>query len=117
MRNILFVLCLCILLITGCTKTINYSKEDMINKIIKENNYIIVDVRTKNEYDSGHIKGAINIPYDTINEEIELDKEKTILLYCKSGVRSSKAYKLLKELNYNVIDLGSYENAKKMFND
>ena len=89
----------------------------MIKKVIKENNYIIVDVRTENEYNSCHIKRAINIPYDTINEETDLDKEKTILVYCKSGVRSSKAYKLLKELNYSVIDLGSYENAKKMFNN
>ena len=81
--------------------------------MISKDNYIIVDVRTKEEYDSGHIEGALNIPYDTIDKDVELDKEKIVLVYCKSGARSTKAYNTLKSLGYNTINLGSKENAEK----
>ena len=94
----------------GCsnkTKT-----ESSLDEIISKNNYIIIDVRTKDEYDDSHIKGAINIPYDEINEETELDKNKTILVYCKSGVRSNKAYNTLKDLGYNVVDLGAFDSIE-----
>ena len=70
--------------------------------------YIIVDVRTKDEYDEGHLVGAINIPYDEIDENVELDKEKLILVYCKSGNRSAVAYNMLINLGFNVYDMGAY---------
>ena len=69
-----------------------------------------MDVRTSEEYKEGHVKGAINIPYDEINENVELDKEKTILVYCKSGRRSKVAYDQLTSLGYEVYDLGAYDN-------
>ena len=95
------------LIIAGCGKE-KSSEEKSLKEIMKENNYIILDVRTKEEYDSGHIVGAINIPYDEINADTKLDKKKTILVYCKSGVRSRKAYETLKKLKYDVVDLGAY---------
>ena len=85
----------------------------MIDKTLSENNYIVVDVRTKEEYNNGHIKNAINIPYDTIDKDTKLEKSKTIFVYCKSGARSAKAYVILKKLKYNVVNLGSYDKAKK----
>ena len=90
---------------TGCGK-----EEKSLDMILAENNYIIVDVRTQSEYNESHIKNAINIPYDEIDNNVDLDKAKTILVYCKSGVRSNKAYITLKQLGYDVIDLGSYTN-------
>ena len=48
------------------------------------------------------MKGAINIPYDEIDENVELSKEKTILVYCRSGKRSSIAYEQLTSLGYEV---------------
>ena len=74
-------------------------------------NYIVVDVRYDYEYSEGHVVNSINIPYDTINSNINLDKNKTILVYCKSGKRSKIAYDKLKELNYDVIDLGAYDKV------
>ena len=74
-----------------------------------ENNYEIIDVRTSSEYATGHVKGAINIPYDEIDENTKLDKNKTILVYCKSGKRSSIAFETLKKLGFKVYDLGAYE--------
>lgn len=80
-------------------------------KIMKEKpGYIIVDVRTQSEYDSGHIKGAICIPNETIGSgEIELlpDKNATILVYCRSGRRSKEAAAKLAAGGYtNVYEFG-----------
>ena len=71
---------------------------------------LILDVRTKEEFDSGHIKDAILLPYDEIKEKAQgviTDKNQTILVYCRTGRRSAIAAKDLIELGYtNVIDFG-----------
>ena len=70
---------------------------------------IIVDVRSSQEYLEGHLKGAISIPYYEINKNVYnilKDKNKDIILYCQSGVRSKQAYKKLIKLQYkNVYNL------------
>ena len=76
MKKILIILVLS-LMMCGCNTT---SKNEEIKNLMKENEYIIVDVRTKEEYQQSHIEGAINIPYDEINEEVSLDKEKLIFI-------------------------------------
>jgi len=82
----------------------------------KQNNgAIIVDVRSSQEYEEGHICGAINIPEYKINCNIDKvlpNKEKEIVLYCSSGIRSKDAYKKLVKLGYkNVYNLyGGIEN-------
>jgi len=103
MKKIIMILFICLITI-GCTKV---EKVDL-NKIIETNNYIIVDVRTKEEFAEGHLVDAINIPYDQIDENVVLDKEKTILVYCRSGKRSSIAYKTLENLGFKVYDMGAY---------
>jgi rhodanese-related sulfurtransferase len=70
---------------------------------------IIVDVRTQAEYDEGFIPNAILIPNESIDgEPMELvDKDATILVYCRSGNRSAQAAKKLVDLGYtNVYDFG-----------
>jgi len=104
MKKILLILVLCLTLCGCSTET----KELDLETVMKENNYIIVDVRTKEEYDEAHLVEAINIPYDEINETTDLDKEKTILVYCRSGNRSSIAYDTLEDLGYTVYDLGAF---------
>ena len=72
--------------------------------------YILVDVRTKEEYDEGHIQGAVLIPVDEIADRAQTelpDKEALILVYCRAGVRSKAAAEILVELGYsNVQDIG-----------
>ena len=85
------------------------TEKEKLDKILEGNNYEILDVRTVEEYTEGHVKGAVNIPLDELDEYADLDKTKTILVYCKSGVRSAKAYNILTRLGYNVVDLGAYE--------
>ena len=65
---------------------------------------IIVDVRSSQEFAEGHIEGAINIPEYEIKNNVENilnDKDKEIIVYCSSGVRSLKARKKLAKLGYN----------------
>ena len=105
MKKLSIIICIIVLLlITGC----HNNKKTELEEILEHNNYIIVDVRTNEEYLEGHIKESINIPYDIINEATNLDKNKTIMVYCRSGKRSAIAYNKLKELGYNVYDLGAF---------
>ena len=75
-----------------------------------EQDYIILDVRTEEEFAEGHIEGAILIPDDEITEKAEsilTDKDQQILVYCRSGRRSKNAASLLVELGYtNVKEFG-----------
>ena len=72
--------------------------------------YTLVDVRTQEEYDAGHINGAILIPVNEIKDRAEgelPDKSALILVYCRSGARSRNAAGILVELGYvNVQDIG-----------
>ncbi len=105
MKKIVFII-LGLLLVVGCVD----KNKEQLDKILKENNYIVVDVRTEDEYNEGHVKDSLNIPYDEIDENVDLDKDKTILVYCRSGKRSKIAYDNLKELGYAVFDLGAYDS-------
>ena len=75
----------------------------------QSNGAIVVDVRSSQEYDEGHVVDAINIPDYEINkniEEILTDKNQEIVLYCSMGGRGRKAYRKLSYLGYkNVYNL------------
>ena len=75
-----------------------------------ESGYIIIDARTQEEYDQGHIPGAILIPEYEIADRAEkelLDKDQLILVYCRSGRRSKIAAEELVKLRYtNVKEFG-----------
>jgi len=103
MRKVVLIIVIC-LFIVGCGKT----KIQKYKEIMAKNDYVIIDVRTKEEYNDGHLVGAINIPYDEIDENIDINKETIIFVYCKSGNRSKYAYEILKNLGYTTYDLGSY---------
>ena len=90
---------------------IKYVSMDDIVQIMNENkDYIILDVRTVEEYNEGHIPNAICIPNETINEDVinKLpNKEQLILIYCRSGNRSKQAAQKLNKLGYtNLIEFG-----------
>lgn len=76
---------------------------------------IIIDVRTIDEYNSGHIENSLNIEWqaiDNINEYIAKDEK--IYLYCRSGNRSGKAQNILINIGYkDVINLGGINTAAK----
>ena len=76
---------------------------------IEGNNVQLIDVRTPREFANEHIKDAININYykkELFKKEMEkLNKSKPVYLYCRSGVRSSKSARILKDAGYKVYDL------------
>lgn len=112
LRKISAVLLL-ILGLSGCADSTGYQKMSMvaaIEKMEKENDYVILDVRTKNEYDQGHIPNALLIPNESIDSSIVEklpSKEQTIYVYCRSGNRSKQAANKLLKMGYtDVIDIG-----------
>lgn len=65
---------------------------------------IILDVRSKGEFQSGHIKGSVNIPVDTLKNNLSnLKKDKPIITCCASGMRSASAKSILKSNGYNEV--------------
>ena len=110
-----YSLILCLILITLCAcanDTDNTTKGETImyeqitptqakSIMDSEKDYIILDVREQDEFDAGHISGAILIPYTEIENkvsEIIPDKDKLILVYCRSGRRSKIAAESLYQL-------------------
>ena len=79
---------------------------------------MLIDVRSANEFDSGHIMQASNIPLDKVEMmalSVIRDRNKVLLLHCSSGVRSNMAKKKLTEMGFkNAYNLGSYERARKI---
>ena len=86
------------------------SMEEAVAMMKAQEGYIILDVRTVQEYESGHIPGAICIPNETISDaEIPQlpDKDQLILVYCRSGNRSKQAAAKLARLGYkNIVEFG-----------
>ena len=119
MAMVLFVLCLSMLFV-GCTDAeqeeqvmISYeqiSQEEAKALMESETDYVILDVRTEEEFAEGYITGAILIPDYAIKEKAESmlpDKDQLILVYCRSGRRSKLAASELVTLGYtNVKEFG-----------
>lgn len=66
---------------------------------------VLLDVRTKEEYKSGHVPGAVNIPLDNL-QSAKLDKDKPLFVYCLSGARSSRACSYLKQQGFDAANIG-----------
>lgn len=83
-------------------------------------NTTILDVRTKEEFTSGHVKGALNIDFhaDSFSEQIaKLDKNKNYVLYCRSGNRSGQATLIMKQMGFpQAENLGSLQQASNKLN-
>ena len=70
----------------------------------------LVDVRTPEEFASGHAEGARNIPVDEVGARLaELPRDKPVVVYCASGARSAQAAATLARAGYTVRDMGTLE--------
>ena len=118
MKKLVFLL-LAVMLLTACGQDIendqgavyvNIMAEEAKEIMDSEEGYIILDVRTLEEYDQGHIPGAIVISHEEIAEKAEktlTEKDQLILVYCRSGRRSKIAAEALVELGYtNIKEFG-----------
>lgn len=87
-------------------KNINF---EQAKQILDNEQVLLLDVRTDEEFVTGHIPNAINIPVDELEERLDelQDKNKIILVYCKSGTRSVIACEILAAANYtNIYNMG-----------
>ena len=76
-------------------------------KALLKNGATIVDVRSKAEYQAGHLKGSINIPLDSLGHQLsQLKKDKAIITCCASGMRSASAKSLLKSNGFSEVHNG-----------
>ena len=124
MRKIFMIISAVLCNLLGCTaQQQNFESLDVeaFEKAISDTSVVRLDVRSIDEYASGHIAKAINI--DVMKDDFTtkatslLPKDKTIALYCRSGRRSKKAAGILVENGYKVIELNSgisgWINARK----
>ncbi len=112
-KVIIILVCLFLLGCSNDKKVYSYQKidSDKALEIMHENsNYVILDVRTREEFDEEHLDNALNVPVEEINELIPIDLDSIIFVYCKSGVRSKEAALKLIDMGYMVYDLGGYNN-------
>jgi rhodanese-related sulfurtransferase len=122
MKKLLLLSIPLVLILSACGSSggsvTNLNTPDFAKKI-SDPAVVILDVRTPGEFNEGHIKGAVNVDYEGMNFEGEvnkLDKTKTYAVYCRSGRRSGLAtevmakngFKLIFNLNGGVID---WQNA------
>ena len=84
---------------------------------IKEGAFL-VDVRTPAEFSSGSVKGAVNIPLDSLHSQLaKFKNKKNIVVFCRSGGRSSHAKSLLAQNSFeNVINGGTWQNVRDILN-
>ena len=115
-KMIPFIVLLCLLIGISCsasqkaTSFTRISMEEAKKMMEMDDGHVIVDVRTEEEYSSGHIPGAICIPNETIYKDRPSalpDLDQVILIYCRSGNRSKRSARMLYEMGYtNVYEFG-----------
>jgi len=117
MKRLIPLLLAGLLILTGCSipgaEASGYRQitmQEAVDMMSSETGYVILDVRTAAEYESGHIPGAVNIPNETIgSSDIPAlpDKDQLILVYCRSGNRSKQASAKLSALGYTrIVEFG-----------
>ena len=94
--------------LTGKSKVMTWEE---VAKLEQED-YILVDVRTEEEFENGHVEGALNLPVDSLRERLsELDPGKKIVEYCQVGLRGHVAESILNQYGYEVINVtGGYKS-------
>ncbi|MFN5628502.1 MAG: rhodanese-like domain-containing protein [Bacteroidota bacterium] len=95
-----------LLILFSCSSNIHQIK-------ISKNSYL-VDVRTPEEFESGSVEGAVNIPVGELEQRIsELEDKKNIVVFCRSGARASSAKQILESAGFtDVVNGGSWQEVE-----
>ena len=118
-KRILMILLIMLCVLSGCASVKEeqnkaaykqISQEEAKEMMGRDDGHVIVDVRRQDEYDAGHIPGAILIPNESIgcdSPEALPDYDQVILIYCRSGNRSKQASEKLAAMGYtNIYEFG-----------
>lgn len=112
MKRILPILISLLFLLAGCSgaetdRSYEQITQEKAKEMMDTQDVIVLDVREQDEYDSGHIPGAVLLPVGTIDEdtagEVIPEKDSTVLVYCRSGNRSKTASDTLVKLGYTKV--------------
>lgn len=90
---------------------------EKLTEVIKSGAFL-VDVRTPSEFSSGSVPGAVNIPLDKVANQLGKFKDKkNIVVFCRSGARSSQAKSILEQNGFtNVTNGGTWNNVNQIVN-
>ena len=124
MNRFVFILIAAVILFTGCSigstgNSASYhqiTQEEAKEMMTKNDGCIIIDVRRQDEYDEGHIPGAILIPNESITDkqpEQLPDLNQVILIYCRSGRRSKEASQKLADIGYQHLRIRRYQYMER----
>ena len=122
-KNLILVFALLLVFIAGCSASgpaadtekssptfHQISQDEAKEMMAKDDGHVVVDVRRQDEYDAGHIPGAILVPNESIgcdSPEALPDYDQIILIYCRSGNRSKQAAQKLASMGYtNIYEFG-----------
>ncbi len=112
MKRILPILISLLFLLAGCSgaeadRSYEQITQEKAKEMMDTQDVIVLDVREQDEYDSGHIPGAVLLPVGTIDEDtagkVIPEKDSTVLVYCRSGNRSKAASDTLVKLGYTKV--------------
>ena len=116
MKRILALILVMLLVLTGCggknvEKTYQQITQEKAKEMMEAQDVIVLDVREQDEFDAGHIPGALLLPVGSITKEraaaVIPKTDSVVLVYCRSGNRSKTASKALADLGYsNVYEFG-----------
>lgn len=104
---LIFTVITAVLFATPASAEFKRLTTDDLKKMIETGEeFKLIDVRSRQEYDNNHIQGSVSIPLDTIKDQDPSTYEGNVVLYCTAGVRSKTAYKLVASMGYkDVMDL------------
>lgn len=122
MKKIFFLISAALICISGCSqsKQIKTKEADTLKQelraVLADSTVKVIDVRTPKEFASGHALNSINYPIENLEDSIPLlNKEDKIVVVCRSGNRSAKATKTLKEKGFSsVYDAGKWQNIEEL---
>ena len=113
-QSVKFILIIIVgVVMLGIFKNLFGHKDNTELKEVLTDNAYLVDVRTPSEFASGSVKGAVNIPLDKISGQLSKFKgKKNIVVFCRSGNRSSQAKSILEKNGFdNVVNGGTWQNV------
>jgi len=115
--KLIFIIIISVAMFGVLKSLFGQSDNTALNEAINEGAFL-VDVRTPGEFASGSVKGAVNIPLDRIQSQLAKFKDKKrIVVFCRSGARSSQAKSILDSNNVpNVINGGTWQNVSEAVN-